>query len=66
MGYNAFSFPTPANCRGLRDLKEYEITVEFSSKSQCLHRVFGPPFTPYPLKWDPQSNEILLNLGMKC
>jgi hypothetical protein len=50
MGYNAFSFPTPANCRGLRDLKEYEVIVEFSSKSQCLHRVFGPPFTPYALK----------------
>jgi hypothetical protein len=24
-------------------------------------------FTPYPLfQWDPESNEILLNLSMKC
>jgi hypothetical protein len=24
-------------------------TTEFSLKSPCLHPVFGPPFTPYPL-----------------
>jgi hypothetical protein len=25
------------------------------------------PFNPYPLsEWGPQSNEIFLNLGMKC
>jgi hypothetical protein len=29
--------------------------------------MFGPPFTPYPLsQWHLQSNEILLNLSMKC
>jgi hypothetical protein len=33
----------------------------------CLHPVFGPPFTPYPLfQWYPQSKDILLNLSMKC
>jgi len=33
----------------------------------CLHPVFGPPFTPYPLfQWYPQSKDILMNLSMKC
>jgi hypothetical protein len=36
-------------------------------KSPCLHPIFGPAFTPYPLfQWYPQSNHILLNLSMKC
>jgi len=44
--------------------------VEASSrvpvKSPCLHPLFGPAFTPYPLfKWYPQSKENLLNLTMK-
>ncbi len=35
--------------------------------SSCLHPVFGPLFTPYPLfEWGPQSKEVLLDLGMKC
>jgi len=39
------------------------LTVE----SPCLHPIFGPAFTPYPLfQWYPQSNHILLNLSMKC
>jgi hypothetical protein len=42
-------------------------SIEFSSKSHCLHPVFGPPFGPYPLfEGGPQSKEVLLNLGMKC
>jgi hypothetical protein len=41
--------------------------LELSLKSPCLHPVFGPPFIPYSLfQWYPQSNEILLNLSMKC
>jgi hypothetical protein len=40
--------------------------LELSGKSSCLHPVFGPPFTPYPLfPWYLQSNENLLNLSMK-
>jgi hypothetical protein len=40
--------------------------IEFSLKSSCLHPVFGPLFTPYPLfEWGMQSKEVLLNLGMK-
>jgi len=40
--------------------------LEFSLKSSCLHPLFGPLFTPYPLfEWDPQCMEVLLNLGMK-
>jgi hypothetical protein len=40
--------------------------IEFFLKSSCLHLVFGPSFTHYPLfEWGPQSKEILLNLGMK-
>ncbi len=39
---------------------------KLSGKSPCLHPVFGPAFTPYPLvQWYPQSKEILLNLSMK-
>ncbi len=35
--------------------------------SSCLHPVFGPLFTHYPLfEWGLQSKEVLLNLGMKC
>jgi hypothetical protein len=35
--------------------------------SPCIHPVFGPPFLLYPIfQWYPQSNEILLNLSMKC
>jgi len=42
-------------------------TIKFSIKSPCLHPTFGSPFTPKPLfQWYPQSNEIILNLGMKC
>jgi hypothetical protein len=32
------------------------IIIELSVKSPCLHPVFGPAFTPYPLlKWYPSS-----------
>jgi hypothetical protein len=35
--------------------------------SPCFHPGFGPAFTSNPLsQWYPQSNEILLNLSMKC
>jgi len=45
----------------------YDPVMELSVKSPCLHPVFGPAFTPYPLfQWYLQSNEILLNLRMKC
>jgi hypothetical protein len=41
--------------------------LELPIKSPAVHPVFGPVFTPYPLfQWYPQSNEILLNLSMKC
>jgi hypothetical protein len=40
--------------------------LELSIKSSCLHPLFGPPFTSYPLfPWYLQSNENLLNLSMK-
>jgi hypothetical protein len=38
-------------------------------QSSCLHPLFGPAFTPYPLfQCYPQSKEIqyLLNLSLKC
>jgi hypothetical protein len=39
----------------------------WSLKSSCLHPVFGPLFTAYPVfERGPQSKEVLLNLGMKC
>jgi hypothetical protein len=41
--------------------------LEFSLKSSCLHPLFGPLFTLYPLfEWGPQSKEVLLNMGTKC
>jgi hypothetical protein len=41
--------------------------LELSSKSPCLHRLFRPGFTSYPLfEQYSQSNEILWNLIMKC
>ncbi len=41
--------------------------LELSLKWLCLHPVFGPSFTPYPLfHWYPQSKDILINLTMKC
>jgi hypothetical protein len=44
----------------------YDPTIELSINSPCLHPVFGPAFTPYPLfQWYLQSIEILLNLSMK-
>jgi hypothetical protein len=44
-----------------------DIILELPIKSPALHPVFGPVFTPYPLfQWYLQSNEILLNLSMKC
>jgi hypothetical protein len=36
--------------------------IEFSLKSPCLHPVFGPPFTPYPLLDD----ETLVNFIKLC
>jgi hypothetical protein len=46
--------------------KGFELSY-LSAKSPCLHLVFGPPFSPYPFfQWYPQSNEILLNLSVKC
>jgi hypothetical protein len=45
----------------------YDPVMELSVKSPCLHPEFGPAFTPYPFfQWYLQSNEILLNLSMKC
>jgi hypothetical protein len=36
-------------------------------KVTCLHPVFGPPFTPYPLfQWYPQSKDILINFSVNC
>jgi hypothetical protein len=50
--------PTPMDKDGI---------IELSGKASCLHPVFGPPFTHYPLfQWYPKSNEILSNLSMKC
>ncbi len=48
--------------------------LELSVKKPCLHPVFGPPFTPYPLfQWYPQSKEIfiksqyeMLKLSIQC
>jgi hypothetical protein len=40
-----------------------ELFVKLPSVSPPISSAFGP----YPLfQWYPQSNEILLNLGMKC
>jgi hypothetical protein len=39
-------------------------TIDLSRKSPCLHPLFHPPY-PF-FQWYPQSNEILLNLNMKC
>jgi len=41
---------------------------ELFIKSPCLSHYLGASFYPlYPLfQWHPQSNEILLNLSMKC
>jgi hypothetical protein len=45
----------------------YDPIIELSVKSPCFHPVYGPAFTPYPLfQKELQSNEILLNLSMKC
>jgi hypothetical protein len=42
-------------------------SLETSWKSPSRYPVFGRPFTPKPLfQWYSQSEEILLNLGMKC
>jgi hypothetical protein len=42
-------------------------TLELCTKLTCLHPVFGPAFTPYPLfQWYPQRKEILFNRSMKC
>ncbi len=41
-------------------------TFQLSRKSPCLHLIFGPPFTPYPLFQWCFCKEILLNLSMKC
>jgi len=38
--------------------------IELSIKYRCLHPIFGPAFTPYPLFQ--QSKDILLNLSLKC
>jgi hypothetical protein len=47
---------------GLEPFRVY--VIEFSLKLLCLHPVFGPPFTPYPLfEWGPQSKEVLFNFG---
>jgi len=41
--------------------------IELTINSPCVHPVFGPASTPYPLfQWYLPSNEILLNLSMKC
>jgi hypothetical protein len=43
------------------------IIIELSVKSPSLLPPISSAFTHYPLfQWDPQSKEILLNLGMKC
>jgi hypothetical protein len=59
MGFNYTPISFPAN----RAMALY--TAELFVKSPCLHPLFGPAFTPYPLfQWYPQSNEILLNLSV--
>jgi hypothetical protein len=60
--------PTLGSCRckGPGNVPLDFYVIEFSLKSSCLHPVFGPLFTPYPLfEWGPQSKEVLLNQGMK-
>jgi hypothetical protein len=43
----------------IRRRKLYHI-IELYVKSPCLHPLFGPPFTPYPLfQWYPQENDII-------
>jgi hypothetical protein len=43
------------------------LLLELFVKPSCLHSVFGPAFTPYPLfQLYLQSNEIFLNFDMKC
>jgi len=43
------------------------LIIEFSLKSSCLHPVFGPLFTAYPLSLSEirKVKEVSLNLGMK-
>ncbi len=41
--------------------------IELSIKSPSVLHPISSAFAPYPLfQWYPESNEILLNLGMKC
>jgi len=47
-------------------VNQFSDLLELSTKQPCLHPVFGPPFTPYPLfQWYPQSKDILLNLSIE-
>jgi hypothetical protein len=51
----------------LQNLGQSFITVELFQKSPAFSRPISSAFTPYPIfHWYLQSNEILLNLGMKC
>ncbi len=51
-----------------RKLKnQFSDILELSRKSPYVSPPIPSAFAPYPLfQWHPQSNEILLNLGMKC
>jgi hypothetical protein len=60
------------NYVAIQDLNNIKVSVDrlevfqITLKSPCLHSVFGPPFTPYPLfQWYLQSNEISLYLRVK-
>ncbi len=53
--------------RGKKPPQNQVSIVELSLKSPCLHTILGPAFNPYPLfQWYLQSNEIWLNLSMRC
>jgi hypothetical protein len=47
--------------------EEMLFAIELSVNSPCVSPPISSAFAPYPLfQWYPQSQEILLNLGMKC
>jgi hypothetical protein len=50
---------TTTTTHGGRTPMDKDGIIELSGKASCLHPVFGPPFTHYPLfQWYPQSNKF--------
>jgi hypothetical protein len=72
--FQNFPIVWPQNCPNKRlpctqspGFQRNSTTQRVIHKVTCLHPVFGPAFTPYPLfQWYRQTKEILLILSMKC